>query len=70
MLPHRLSLKGISISIRSACDSVNTQASPVIQAICVPPEDAEGILRGSPGRDSKEENAAEAANVIGAILRK
>lgn len=70
MLLHRLDLNGISISTGSACDSVNTQVSHVIQAIGVPQEYAEGTIRVSFGRDNKVEDAAEVAKAIVRILRK
>ncbi len=70
MILHRLDLKGISISTGSACDSVSTQVSHVIQAIGVPKEYAKGTIRVSFGRDNKEGDAAEIANAIVGILRK
>lgn len=70
MLLHRLDLKGIAISTGSACDSVNTQISHVIQAICVPREYAEGTIRVSFGRGNKVEDAAEVAKAIVEIVRK
>lgn len=42
MLLHRLDLKGICISTGSACDSVNTRVSHVVEAIGVPDEYANG----------------------------
>ena len=68
MLLHRLDLKGISISTGSACDSVNTQVSHVIQAIGVPQEYAEGTIRISFGRDNKMDDAMEVANAIIKVL--
>ncbi len=70
MLLHRLDLNGISISTGSACDSVNTHVSHVIQAIGVPQEYAEGTIRVSFGRNNKVEDAAEVAKAIVRILRK
>lgn len=69
MLLHRLDLKGISISTGSACDSVNTQVSHVVQAIGVPHEYAKGTIRVSFGRDNVMEDAAEIAEAIVNILR-
>lgn len=57
MLLHRLDLKSIAISTGSACDSVNTQVSHVIQAIRVPEEYAHGTIRISFGRDNEESDA-------------
>ena len=68
MLLHRLDLKGIAISTGSACDSVNTQVSHVIQAIRVPEEYAHGTIRVSFGRDNEESDAVEIAKAIVDIL--
>lgn len=68
MLLHRLDLKGIAISTGSACDSVNTQVSHVIQAIKVPEEYARGTIRISFGRDNVENDAIEIAKAIVNIL--
>ena len=68
MLLHRLDLKGISISTGSACDSVNTQVSHVIQAIGVPQDYAEGTIRVSFGRDNVVEDAAEVARAIISVI--
>ena len=69
MLLHRLDLKSIAISTGSACDSVNTQISHVIQAIRVPEEYAYGTIRISFGRDNKESDAVEIAKAIVDILK-
>ena len=69
MLLHRLDLKGIAISTGSACDSVNTQVSHVIQAIRVPEEYARGTIRVSFGRDNEESDAEEIAKAIVDILK-
>lgn len=70
MLLHRLDLKGICISTGSACDSVNTRISHVIQAIAVPIEYAKGTIRISFGRDNQESDAQEIADAIVSILKK
>ena len=69
MLFHRLDLMGICISTGSACDSVNTQVSHVIQAIGVPQEYAEGTIRVSFGRDNKVEDATKVAQAIVKVLQ-
>lgn len=69
MLLHRLDLKHISISTGSACDSVNTQVSHVIQAIKVPKEYAEGTIRISFGKDNLIEDADIIAQTIIRILK-
>lgn len=69
MLLHRLDLKGICVSTGSACDSVNTQISHVINAIAVPPEFAEGTIRISFGRENQEDDAKKIADAIVSICR-
>ena len=69
-LLHRLDLKGICISTGSACDSVNTQVSHVIQAIGIPEEYARGTIRVSFGTDNAEADAFEVATALIEILRK
>lgn len=69
MLLHRLDLKGICISTGSACDSVSTQISHVIQAIAVPEDYAAGTIRISFGRDNYESDAQKIANAIASILK-
>lgn len=69
MLLHRLDLKGICISTGSACDSVNTQVSHVIQAIDVPRNYAEGTIRISFGRYNEKSDAIEIAKAIADILK-
>lgn len=69
MLLHRLDLKGICVSTGSACDSVNTQVSHVIQAIKVPADYAEGTIRISFGRDNQDKDAEDIARAIVSILR-
>lgn len=70
MLLHRLDLKGICISTGSACDSVNTQISHVIDAICVPKEYVEGTVRISFSRDNDIEDAFHVAQAIISVLMK
>ena len=70
MLLHRLDLMGIGVSTGSACDSVHTQLSHVIQAIRVPAEYAEGTIRISLGRENTEEDARAIAAAIIRILEK
>lgn len=69
MLLHRLDLKGICISTGSACDSVNTRVSHVIEAIHVSEEYAKGTIRISFGKDNTGEEALAVANTLIDILR-
>lgn len=69
-LLHRLDLKGICISTGSACDSVNTQVSHVIQAIGIPKEYAQGTIRISFGADNAEADASKVATALVEILKK
>ncbi|WP_455654132.1 cysteine desulfurase family protein [Phascolarctobacterium sp.] len=68
MLLHRLDLKGICISTGSACDSVNTQVSHVIEAIGVPDAYAQGTIRVSFGTMNSEDDAKTVAEGIIDIL--
>ncbi len=66
---HRLDLKGICISTGSACDSVNSQVSHVIQAIHVPDEYAEGTIRISLSKDNTETDIIEIADALSFIMK-
>lgn len=66
ILLHRLDLMGALISTGSACDSVNTQVSHVINAINVPVDYQKGTIRISFGKY----NSIEDADSIGYMLRK
>ncbi|MBE6101268.1 MAG: cysteine desulfurase [Selenomonas ruminantium] len=68
MLMHRLDLKGICISTGSACDSVDTAISHVLQAIKVPAEYAEGTIRVTFGDENSIEDAVAVANELSKIL--
>lgn len=68
MLLHRLDLKGICISTGSACDSVNTQVSHVIEAIGVQEAYAAGTIRVSFGATNCENDAKMVAESIVNIL--
>lgn len=70
VLLHRLDLKGISVSTGSACDSVNTKVSHVIQAIGVPQEYAKGTIRVSFGRDNELKDAVEVAKAVADVLQR
>ncbi len=69
MLLHRLDLKKICISTGSACDSVNTQISHVIDAIGVPDKYAEGTIRISLGKNNTESEAESIANALIDVLK-
>lgn len=65
---HRLDLMGICVSTGSACDSVNTQVSHVLQAIDLPDEYAKGTIRISLNKDNTVEEAVTIADSITRIL--
>ena len=67
-LLHRLDLYGICISTGSACDSVNTQVSHVLKAICLADTWATGTIRISLGRQNTEEDVDRIADAIKKIL--
>lgn len=63
---HRMDLMGISISTGSACDSVNTEISHVLQAIQLDEEYAKGTIRISLGKNNTE---AEAEKIADALIK-
>lgn len=63
---HRMDLAGISISTGSACDSVNTEISHVLQAIKLDEEYAKGTIRISLGKNNTK---AEAEKIAEALLK-
>lgn len=67
---HRLDLMGICVSTGSACDSVNTQVSHVLQAINLPDEYAKGTIRISLNKDNTAEEAVIIADSITRILNR
>lgn len=69
MLLHRLDLKGICISTGSACDSVNTKVSHVIETIGRPDVYAKGTIRVSFGSANNESDARNIAESIVRILK-
>lgn len=66
---HRLDLMGICVSTGSACDSVNTQVSHVLQAINLCNEYALGTIRVSFSKDNTMEEAVTIADSIIRILK-
>lgn len=69
MLLHRLDFMGIQVSTGSACDSVNTQISHVLQAIRVEEKDALGTIRISLGKDNTIEEVKMIVNAICTIVK-
>lgn len=67
-LLHRLDLMGIRVSTGSACDSVNTQISHVLQAIRVEEKDALGTIRISLGKDNTIEDVDNIVRALATIL--
>ena len=65
---HRMDLMGISISTGSACDSVNTEISHVLQAIRLDEKYAKGTVRISLGRYNTEADAISIAEALIKIL--
>lgn len=70
MLLHRLDLKGICISTGSACDSVYTRISHVIEAIKVPEVYAKGTIRITFGADNTENEAITIAKALTDIIER
>lgn len=65
---HRADLMGISISTGSACDSVNTEISHVLQAIRLDEDYAKGTIRISLGKNNTEEEVEKIATALVKIL--
>lgn len=61
---HRMDLMGISISTGSACDSVNTEISHVLQAIRLDEDNAKGTIRISLGKNNTEKEAERIAAAL------
>lgn len=66
---HRMDLMGISISTGSACDSVNTEISHVLQAIGLEEEYGRGTIRISLGKNNTLEETERIAAALIRILR-
>ena len=69
ILLHRLDLLGIQVSTGSACDSVNTQISHVLQAIGVDEATALGTIRISLGKENTIEDVLDIASAISKIVK-
>lgn len=65
---HRTDLMGISLSTGSACDSVNTEISHVLQAIRLDEDYAKGTIRISLGKNNTEEEVERIAAALVKIL--
>ena len=63
---HRMDLMGISISTGSACDSVNTEISHVLQSIRLDEDYAKGTIRLSLGKNNTEE---EIEKIVVALVK-
>lgn len=66
-LLHLLDLKGICVSTGSACDSINTQISHVLQAINIPEDIAKGTIRVSFSKDNTIEDSIAIASALNKI---
>lgn len=64
-----MDLMGISISTGSACDSVNTEISHVLQAIGLEEEYGRGTIRISLGKNNTLEETERIAAALIRILR-
>ena len=65
---HRMDLMGISISTGSACDSVNTEISHVLQAIRLDEDYAKGTIRISLGKNNTKEDVEKIATALIKII--
>ena len=67
---HRMDLMGIAISTGSACDSVNTEISHVLQAIRLDETHAKGTVRISLGKDNSVDDVDKIASALAKIVHK
>lgn len=65
---HRMDLMGISISTGSACDSVNTEISHVLQAVKLDKTFAKGTVRISLGKNNTDDEVDKIAYSLIKIL--
>lgn len=65
---HRMDLIGISISAGSACNSLNTEISHVLQAIHLDENYAKGTVRISLGKNNTEEEVEKITAALAKIL--
>lgn len=65
---HRLDLMGIMVSTGSACDSVNTQISHVLKAICLDETLARGTIRISLSKNNNVEEVETIAKALRKVL--
>ena len=68
-LLHRLDLMGIQVSTGSACDSVNTQISHVLQAIQVDEKAALGTIRISLGKENTMDDVMAIVKALSKIMK-
>lgn len=66
---HRMDLMGISISTGSACDSVNTEISHVLQAIHLDERFAKGTIRISLGKNNTGDDVEKIVTALSKILK-
>lgn len=66
---HRMDLKGICISTGSACDSVRTQISHVLQAIRLDDSPANGTVRISLGKNNTVEDVDRICKELTGIIK-
>lgn len=69
-LLHQLDLKGIYVSTGSACDSVRTETSHVLQAIRLPEKLAKGTIRITFGKNNSISDAEAIATALISSLKK
>lgn len=66
---HRLDLMGIQVSTGSACDSVDTQISHVLESILVDKKTALGTIRISLGKDNTAEDIEKIVAALSRIIK-
>lgn len=69
-LLHRLDLMGVQVSTGSACNSISTQISHVLQAIQADRANALGTIRISLGKDNTKEDIISIVTAINTITKR
>ena len=65
-----LDLEGVAASSGSACSSESSAPSPVLTAMCIPPEQSRGALRFSLGRENTIEDVDYVLEVLPPIIER
>jgi cysteine desulfurase len=65
-----LDIEGVAASSGSACSSESSAPSPVLEAMCIPPEQSRGAIRFSLGHDNTVEDVDYVLEVFPRIIER